>query len=65
MKYALIMVAAMTGILAASPVFAQLQKCVGPDSDVIFVNTGCPDGYTLEGSRPESKPSPPDVPARR
>ena len=63
MKYALVMLAAATGILAASPALAQLQKCVGPDGAVIFVNTECPDGYTLEASRPESEPSPPDVQA--
>jgi hypothetical protein len=63
MKHALVMLAAVTGIMAASPALAQLQKCVGPDGDVIFVNTECPAGYTLEDSRPESAPAPPDVPA--
>jgi hypothetical protein len=63
MKYVLAMFAAVTVILAASPVPAQLQKCVGPDGAVIFVNTQCPDGYTLEASVPESKPSPPDIPS--
>ena len=55
------MLATVTGILTASPALAQLQKCVGPDGAVIFVNTECPDGYTLEASRPESAPSPPDA----
>jgi hypothetical protein len=63
MKHALVMLAAVTGILAASPALAQLQKCVDPNGAVIFVNTECPAGYTLEASRPESAPSPPDIQA--
>ena len=63
MKYALVMFAAVTGLLTASPALAQLQMCVGPDGAVIYVNTECPDGYTLEASRPESPPSPPDAQA--
>jgi hypothetical protein len=62
MKHALVMIAAVTGVLTASPALAELQKCAGPGGEVIFVNTGCPDGYTLEASAPASEPSP-DIPA--
>lgn len=44
-------------VLPATRAHATMRKCVGPGGEVRFTNQECPEGFTLEASRPASTPS--------
>ncbi len=48
--------------MLSSSAGAEMRKCVGPGGDVRFTNQECPEGYTLEASRPATERSSPEEP---